>query len=293
MSEVFCDYLSLTVPLEYGESVLSNVDSFLLGFYSERTKPNEYRSSSGGSFYWGSRNGVYWFNSSGRWLEDLRVAALLPSFLQCFCLHESDFIIPHKVTKLDLAYDLPLFPPDEIARVSSLGFSGEVSLTRKAISSKHYKELIGACLYSPGHRTGTVYFGRRGYHNVVLRVYDKRQERLSAGRPDIPNTVRYEQTNSIPGISLRDVVTPHDLFWSYMCPKILPKPSYTVWTPLDSSYALNRTKPLPALKLKHCVEESMELERLIKRSLLVGEKGIDYLCSLIRRKASAMAKAST
>lgn len=292
MNKVFCDYLSITTPLEYGDSVLLAVEEFFNGFYAERTKPNEFRSSSGGAFYWGDRNGVRWYNSSGRLLEDLRSANLLPSFLSCFCFTESDLIIPHRVTKLDLALDSRIFPPDEILRVSSLGMSGQVSLTRKAVAVSAVKELLSPSIYSPTHKTGTVYFGRRGYHDVVLRVYDKRQERLSAGMPDIPDTVRYELTLALDGVSLKDVVEPHNLFWSYMCSNLLSKPFYTPWRASNEPYALKRSGKLPALKLKHCVEESKELERLIKQSLSVGEKGVDYLCSLIKQRAAALASPS-
>lgn len=288
MNDIFCDYLSVTTPLEYGDSVLQAVEQFLTGFYAERTKQNEYRSSSGGAFYWGDRNGVRWYNSSGRWLEDLRLAHLLPSFLSCFWTIESDLIIPHKVTKLDLAFDVNCNAPADILRVSSLGYSGQVSLTRKAVSLSAVKELLAPCIYSPSQKTGTVYFGRRGYHDVVLRVYDKRQERLSAGMPDIPDTVRYELTLALDGMSLKDVVEPHNLFWSYMCSNLLSKPSYTQWRPSNEPYKLKRPEKLPALKLKHCVQESRELERLIIQSMRVGEKGVDYLCSLIRQRAASL-----
>jgi hypothetical protein len=283
-SPVFCDYLTLTTPKD---SLSSMIDS-LLSFFKHFTVTQEgeycYRSVSGGSLTYGTRQAVSWMSASGSFLSDLRLAGLLNDFLLSATNHPETGYIPHRLTRADLTLDESSYPPDKLDRAYSLGVSGQVSLTRKAVSSKAVKKIYSPVLYDDsGRDTGSVYFGNRATSKVRLLCYDKTQERFQKGLK-IPPTTRYELTvTGDVGIGLKDVSCPSPCFYNYIPKNLLPVPSDNVWLPGGAGYVLERREQLPMVKLKNRMAQSSELKAQLVLVSQMGDPGLEHYISLIRK----------
>lgn len=136
-----------------------------------------------------------------------------------------------------------------------------------------------------GTDTGTVYCGKASAE-IRPVVYDKRQERLARGLPDLGyDLTRYElRLRSGVGMTLRDVFDPAPVFWHYMAPDFLPRPDGVAdWSPEAEGFAWDRPSPaLPAARLQRAAEGCESFRSLVK---LAGTYpgGIDHLCALVRR----------
>lgn len=283
-SEPFCDYLSLTTPVDVLPVLLESVREFFKSFNVNLEGDSCYRSESKGSFLWGTRHNVAWLSTSGAFLGDLRAAGMLNNYLTSLMSHAELGYIPHRVTRLDLTVDELSYPPDKLDRAYSLGVSGQVSLTRKAVRSTSIKKIYSPVLYDDsGRDTGTVYFGHRATSKVRLTCYDKTQERFSKG-VSIPPTTRYEL--GITGdmsVSLKDASNPSPCFYNFMPSNLLSKPFMAQWLASGEGYVLERRECLPSVKLKARMQQSSELKAQLKVAAQVGAHGFDYFVHVARQ----------
>jgi hypothetical protein len=283
-SEPFCDYLSLTTPPDVLPMVLESVDDFFHSFNVNREGDSCYRSASRGTFLWGTRHNVAWLSVSGGFLADLRAIGMLNNFLSSLISHPDAGYMPHRVTRLDLTVDELSYPPDKLDRAYSLGVSGAISLTRKAVTPKSIKKIYSPILYDDsGRDTGTVYFGHRATSKVRLTCYDKTQERYSKGVV-IPPTTRYELgVTGDMSISLKDASNPAPCFYNFMPSNLLTRPFVVDWQAHGEGYVLERRECLPSVKLKARMQQSSELKAQLKAASMVGAHGFDYFVTVARQ----------
>ena len=129
---------------------------------------------------------------------------------------------PHKVTRLDAAYDVRADAAGIIAALTTRYPSGEVSLGRKALPVKRLLEVR-----PDGKESGTFYVGHKTYARATARGYDKRLERLQRAGIDIGHELtRFEVTaRKDYGATLRDAMEPEAIFWHIASPALfLHKP---------------------------------------------------------------------
>jgi hypothetical protein len=118
-------------------------------------------------------------------------------------------------------------------------------------------------------------------------VYDKREERISRGLPDIGNLLRYElRLRNQAGITLRDCAEPSGVFWHYASPDFLQAPpDVSPWLPFGSGFTPTAAEPvLPAVRLQRRVEDSAEVGALLDLARKVGPRGFAFLVSLLRKR---------
>jgi hypothetical protein len=191
---------------------------------------------------------------SGGCLAAIQSAGVMLEFLRALSS------VPVRVTRIDAAVDVPEPSEPHLSAVYSRGVAGVVSLTRKAVLPTSVRSTMGPALYGLGADTGTVYLGQRGKNDVVVRVYDKRQEVMSRTGVDLGHSLtRYEVESHLPGASLRDAWDPTALFWHFMAgvsPDLLPAPAdVPPWVAGDMSLDLPPVVVLdPATRLRNFIE---------------------------------------
>lgn len=197
--------------------------------------------------------------------------------------------VPHAVTKLDIAADLPVDGAASIASLQSL-VPGETSklLGRKALPVDWFL----AQRDSDGRYTGSMYIGRGTSARLKLKVYDKAHEQRSRYGLLVPPTTRYELTFMKDykggGISLRDACEPERLFWDGMPADVLsPPPGVAPWSASDAVgwTAGRKVERLPSEVLSRRLEDSPELDVLLK---IADEMGPGGRVWLLRRLADRM-----
>lgn len=182
---------------------------------------------------------------------------------------------PHRVTRLDAAYDTEEDAPLVLPEVEKRGHHGELRISRKAVAPDRvrWQRSLGPC----GRVTGTVYAGKRGKVSALARVYDKRAHVADTlgEDPGVPWT-RYELELSIPGIALADAWAPEALFWAYGAELVRrPVPDHVhSWEAHGAGYVLppRRERSLRE-QLEARVERSDELPALRGMAEAMGEGG--------------------
>jgi len=283
-TEPFCDFLSLTTPVDVLPVVLESVREFFRSFNVNLEGDSCYRSASKGCLLWGTRHNVAWLSTSGAFLSDLRAVGMLNNYLCSLVSHPELGYMPHRVTRLDLTVDELSYPPDKLDRAYALGVGGQVSLTRKAVKSSSIKKIYSPVLYDDsGRDTGTVYFGHRATSKVRLTCYDKTQERFAKGVV-IPPTTRYELgVTGDMAISLKDAANPAPCFYNFMPSNLLSKPFMVEWQASGEGYVLERRECLPSVKLEARMQQSSELKAQLKVASQVGAHGFDYFVTIARQ----------
>jgi hypothetical protein len=248
-----CDWLSLTYSPE--DSVLEDVKAELLQAgatlepYSTDKKMT-LRVPSFGTVHLDARPGFHSVNFSGTILEYLRITGRYHSMLSLLSN------CPHKVTRLDAAYDVNVDAADVLAALIAASPSGTATLTRKAMP---LKEFMG--VRSDGRRSGTLYYGYKTKARVTARVYDKTQEALEKRNELLPPTTRYEITIRDGIATLNDAFDPTAIFWHYAVPVLLPPPAAAPpqWVPCGDMLGWNYDKPevLPMDVLKRHISNNM------------------------------------
>lgn len=274
---VICDYLNITVPTAHADGVLSEILPLfsLLSLTGERFgKVLLHRTEEGGTFRFEDKDRFWMFGASGVALAKLRAAELYPSYLGAFSG------VPHRVTRLDLAYDTGAPAPPILSALYNKAHSDSgVKLTRKRVLSRNIRFLKGRD--PEGRDSGTLYLGARTAE-VRAKVYDKRLERFQKAGELLPHHwTRYELTvTSKAGASLRDAHSPSALFWKYMTevmgrerPSDVPE-----WFPCDGGYELpDKVSLLPAELLMRCLERSAEIEQWVTLADQLGPHGRAWL----------------
>ena len=179
-------------------------------------------------------------SASGVVLSTLRSAGVWPAFLRVL---SSDV---HRLTRLDVALDVPVDAPPLLEALYSRASSGGVALTRKALDPvRHVSRWQSPDL--AGRDSGTVYLGGKAAE-VRARVYDKRLERVAHGFSDPGPCLRAELTvTSAMGISLKDAWEPAPVFWHFMAGALegfVARPSgVPAWVP-GGDYVGFRCRPV-------------------------------------------------
>lgn len=274
-----CDYLNVSVPETDSSAVDKKIVRLMcdIGAVAITDELFKIIGGSGGTLKHVTKRGFSFYSASGSLLTSLRSFGLYNDFLSVFSDH------PHRVTKIDVAHDLPCSSQPLLDDIYLRANSGEIKLTRKGLNHVKKQFSVGV----DGFDTGTVYLGARTAE-VRARVYDKQQERLDKGFPwDDGPTTRFEltATNKV-GISLKDAAEPSALFWRFMS-DLLPAPANAPeWVPGGIGFVMpGRPDVLPVDLLKRKVSQSPEVQILLDLAADCGPKGLDMLFRLMRQRA--------
>ena len=284
MAEVFCDYVQVTVPTEAWADTRDAVEP-VLDSIGLQVEVDDERS---GNVLWRGGDGtvkakrigpVYALGASGSVLAGLRMAGLLHRYLAEVGAQ------PHRVTRLDVSLDVRERTSPVIERLAAAVISPEgVALSRKRVSPKHCTRYVSRT--PQGEDTGTIYLGS-AQADVRLCLYDKQQERIDKGLPDIGHPLtRYElRLRGGTGVTLRDAADPEAVFWHYAAPAIMPRPAgVSDWVSHGTGFQLDPADlPLPAERLRRRVQASADAAALVKLADAVGPYGFAMLVSELRK----------
>lgn len=283
MSEVFCDFVSTTFNAVHWPEVRAQLEPSLDAVGARLDVDTEsltlWRADEG--TVRAKRIGpVTAVGASGSMLAGLRVANVFGKFLATLAS------VPHKVTRVDAAMDVPQDTPPVIESLVSRAASSEgIALTRKRIRPENVKRTVGR--RADGLDTGTLYLGARTAE-VFARVYDKRQQRIECGLPDNGPLTRYEvQVSGALGPTLRDALDPESLFWHFMAPDVLPFPDgcgIAPWVSHAIGFQVDWPDDLtPAQRLLRRLDASVDVVDLLRLSDQIGPGGFDFLVSRLKR----------
>lgn len=191
--------------------------------------------------------------------------------------------VPHRVTRVDAALDLPMDGADLVALMRRRYPTGMVNLTRKAVPTSTF-----LAVREDGRETGTWYAGRRSRARFTARVYDKAWEALQKRGELMPPTARIEVTaaGGDSGATLRDAAMPAGLFWQIAAPSLLDAPEGApVWTPNQDLGWVAPTRTFdPAAVLRRRVESLGMLDALAIVADEMGPEGRSYLLGLLQER---------
>jgi hypothetical protein len=281
-TDIFTDYVSITTPVDDGEKVMEGLSPILDVLGATQESSLLYRFPEGGtlkSMRMPSR-GVHYVSASGRAIASIRSRQLLDTFLMSFAQ------VPHKVSRMDIAMDVPLYAPDLLPRIYREAHKGKLKLTRKSTPPK---QTFGPVPYElPSNRvTGTVYLGQPYKAEVAARIYDKRAELLERTGEDIgEDRVRLELVLGKVGASLRDVSQPLALFYHRVPESLVKRPPGHIpeWVSCTEPFQVERIESLPYERLKVLVESSPDIGRLLKLADDCGPEGYRLALRFLERR---------
>lgn len=281
---IFCDWLDVTFSPDCAP--FPSVNRLLLdaGFDAESTDRVSYTYRNGRSVVmFGPTRGTIRVSVSGS------ACALLRSIGRWDDLLSELSSVPHRVTRVDAAMDLPMDGADLVDLMRRRFADGTVNLTRKAVTTSAFL----AVRPSDGRETGTWYAGRRSRARFTARVYDKAWEALQKRGEKMPPTARVEVTaaGGDSGATLRDAALPAGLFWHIAAPSLLDAPEGTpVWKPnQDLGWVAPNREFDPAALLRRRVDSFAMLDALAAVADELGPEGRNYLLSLIEERLRAPA----
>jgi len=285
VSEVFCDRVDITVPCEEWLGLRADIsqefDAIGMGLEVDAERVVLWRAPGTTGTVKASRMGLVWaIGCSGAVCAGLRAVGRFNAYLAAFGAR------PHRVTQIHASMDLPLDGPAVVASVAESGRAGHLSLTRKRIRPQAVTTLL-APRVSDGALTGTVYCGTP-QADARMCVYDKQEERLSRGLPDVGPLTRYElRLKSKIGLCLRDASEPAAVFWHHVSPSFLPLPSGApAWFGAGSGFHLDHPPPLlPARRLLNRLEASEDVRDLLRLAVECGPHGVSLLVHELLRLA--------
>lgn len=216
---VFCDWLDLTFSPSEDLTWLSPLVASAGGVLADVGK---YTFTQGGVIK--HQIGKRWqrLSLSGNSLAVFRHYGLFGELLRSVSLH------PHKVTRLDAAYDLAVDAAPLVMKLWDFYHSGGVNLNiwNTVKAQAYFNTRFDGVL------TGTFYAGNRRVNKITARVYDKQNETFERTKCDIGSRIRYELTVKTDQVNLRDVSDPTAVFWHYVSPSLLKAPdNVPLWSP--------------------------------------------------------------
>lgn len=284
MAEVFCDDLRVTVPVDYWPDVAGPLAAVLAdsGMAPEfkDDKRQQWRVQ-GGTVRAETYRLVRAVSASGQALARMRALGTFAGFLAALGT------VPNKVTGLHATMDTNEPTPAVLDRIMAKAASPDgLRAGRKRIPLGDLQRYL--VRLSDGVDTGSIYCGPKT-NEIRPVVYDKRQERLDKDAPDPGvDITRYELRLRDVGATLRDAYDPAPIFWRYMAPDFLPRPpGVPEWSPHGEGLELAKPLPLsPAERLSRRFSDSLDVADMVRlASSFPG--GVDYLCDLVRRRASS------
>jgi len=272
------DYLNLSVPTDHSYDVGKGVSDLMGEIGASLALEGLWTLRRGGTCKIRPLSQVHSYSFSGGILEALRGHDQYENLLSVFSY------APHRVTLMDVAYDLAVDAPPILRKLYRRAKSPDgVHLTRKRISLDKLSHVARPNAFGSGD-TGTLYLGGRSAE-VRAKVYDKRQERHdNCGGLDVGALTRYELTvTGKTGVSLRDAHKPASIFWHFMSDVIRPPVSLPAWEPSSEGYTLP-PKPisLPAARLMRKVLESPDVADLLRLAHESGPNGLNMLLSRLK-----------
>lgn len=266
---VFCDYLTVTCSPEssFVFPLLSLLRDHLVcqvETYGEKILvrfPGPFGQSALVRFDLNFHNRVDRVMFGGLALEVLRSASLLSYVVQELSM------VPHNVTRLDVALDVTLDSPDDYREilqvVVDIGHAGNLCLSRKSIAPHMVKPILKPRALD-GVLSGSVMLGHRANTRSGI-VYDKTaQLHEQFGVIIGKNVLRYEMRTT--SGSLRDALDGDSLFFSMASPDLLPSVAdVPPWAKVD--LAPMNLEPLPVLtdwqKIARIIDFSPDIELLL------------------------------
>lgn len=209
------------------------------------------------------------FSFSGDVLRSVRSTSGYPEFLRLLAS------APYNISRLDIAYDLPVEGSLSINNIKSLYPDSKCTI---AGFSRNMQFILSNADTSHGQTTGTAYFQSKKYSgHIFLKVYDKTHEaasRLGLVGHTLNPITRYELTVKR-GASLKDLVNPSSCFWHFIPVELLRRPKeYNIssWSPTervkyDESSSLGITD---YAAFKHLVQNHQSLQQLVTKALSVN-----------------------
>lgn len=278
ITAVFCDWLDVTTPPDREHDLRAHLGPLLCGAGGSKLHDDLY-DLGGGKVKIGLMRGTFRVSVSGVCVQILRTQGLWETFLS----ELGDG--PHRVTRLDAAVDLDLDGADSIAALQAAYPRGEVRLSRRPIK---VSELLST--RADGRKTGTWYAGHRSAAEITCRVYDKAHQLQATQGLEIPPRTRAELTVRR-GCTLRDAFQPDRVFWHYMAPAILERPSgVPEWSSgWAEGWAMEKSELLPAQRLKRLIERSPDLAAIVELADAVGPSGRSMALRLIEKRVRGSA----
>ena len=282
-----CDYVNITFPPDIFPQVedliyehLSQISAMPNGNVSSVTK--DYQTPFGGNIRLKSARLWGMLSVSGGALTCLRNNGLLASF---FAAATS---LPHRISTLHVAYDVPLDSAPILKRLAARAKRGSVYFGKQAVKPSKVSQILRQSIYEPHVDTGTVYLGNAG-PTVMLRVYDKRNERLDRGHGDIGPTTRYEFVfGRHVECSVADILNPLPIFFHHATVAKLSivldqigDSKTPLWTATGEGYPTVPTDQTTPYQKLLKIKDSPEFAYMIKIADSIGPHGRDLLTTQI------------
>jgi hypothetical protein len=279
---IFCDWLDVTYSPDC--SPFPSVNRMLLdaGFDAESADRDSFTYRHGRAFVvFGRSRGSMRASFSGAACSLFRDLGLWSELLSELSS------VPHRVTRVDAALDLPMDGADLVDLMRRRYPSGTANLSRKASPTSS----MLAVRPSDGRETGTWYVGNHKRGRYTARVYDKAWEALQKRGELLPPTARVEVTakGGDSGATLRDAAEPAALFWHLASPAILDAPEGApVWTAnRDLGWEAPKRDFNAAALLQRRVDAMAALDALAAVADELGPEGRSYLLGLIEARLAS------
>lgn len=278
MTEVFCDHLSVTTPVDDWPAMRDDLAPIFdsIGASLEYDTDGESLWRTGTGTCKAKRYGlVTMLSATGAFLVGLRAADFFGAYLLAIGSH------PHSVTRLDASMDVKQDTAPVIAAVVDKVASEEgLRVTRKRVRPADCSRFVHR--RADGQDTGTVYLGPKDA-DVRPCIYDKQQERLDKGLCDVGPLTRFEcRIRKGMGPTLRDAYEPTAIFWRFMG-EVLPVPANApTWASSEVGFVLpTRVMDNAAQRLVRRLDASADLRDMIRLAREVGPFGLSFLQSRI------------
>ena len=282
LCEPFVDYLNISSPKDNLHSLRNALRPILdvMGM-SEVTEGLFSLPERLGTVKFSTRGKVCIVSASGGFLSQLRSRSIYNHYLAEFANFE------HRISMMHVACDYSANSPKFLGKLYQEAVAGNVYLTRKAVNPLHVSKLLGRNL--EGADTGTVYLGNRANSDVWAKVYDKGQERIAKGEPDIQPMLRVEiAVQSDVNATLRDASLPSEIFYHFAGRAIVEKPAGLAgWEPHAEGFVIppSTYEPTPHERLTQIVENSCDIGRLFElASVSYGDDALVEINKIIRNR---------
>lgn len=243
----------------------------------------------GGTFRYQRLGPIVTTGFSGGALESLRQSGCFGGVLWVF----TDY--PHRVTRLDAAYDVRGVVSGPIIRE----LYDRYKIRGVPIGTRPLPVRLHSAIDADGVETGTMYAETKN-SRVKVCVYDKRKEQLDNRGLLVDHWLRYELRvrggpDGVP-VSLRDVQDPTALFWHFMSPAVVNPPGDVEVPRWESAkpvgFVLGPRVPVePSDRLKRYVEHG-GADELARLASACGPGGQALLNSLMRERLEAVQRAA-
>ena len=274
ITEVLCDWLDVTTPPGREHDLRQSLGRLITGCFGSKLTDDLYELGPG-KVKLSNMRGLFRVSLSGSCIRVLEAQG----FWETFLAEIADG--PHRVTRLDAAVDIDVDGATSIHILQSAYPRGQVRLSQRPIK---VTEML--CTRADGHKTGTWYAGHRSGSEITCRVYDKAQQVLDTRGDIIPARTRAELTVR-KGCTLRDAFQPARVFWHYMAPSIIERPSgVPEWSSgWAEGWTMEKIELLPVQRLKAFIERSPDLAAIFELSDAAGTGGRAMALRLISKRS--------